>query len=232
MRQCISPKPFSEILAEPVAEIPAEWPGSSLKQGEPIANPAARRAGPAVVSSAAVRTLEALMQGLINVRYVAGPDPVLTANFLSGEDQVDRMSYRTRSDQLYSTTKNAQPAEEAALLATFLLLNRAPHFGKAYLALLKATNSMTWSPTKINRLTATAADELVYACSTDLGLDAQPCNTIWFYNVHVDLDRISEFDEPGEFWLDGLLQDPGILRDYLAGKPTALDGIKVPRLPK
>jgi len=226
MKQCISPKPFSEILAEP-ADLSPHWSPFSLKSGQPVAQPAVRRNGPATVSTAAAQVLIELTEGQIHVRYVGDPDPALAANFLTGEERVDRMLYRTRSKQFYSTTKIAQPTQEAALAATFLLLHRVPDFSQAYLALLKAMASLAWQPHKLSRLLASAADELVYACAVDLRLDDQPCDTVWFYNIIPDIDRIDVFDDPSRLWLDELLREPDFLKAYLAGKPAYISDLKI-----
>jgi hypothetical protein len=239
MRQAISAKPFTEIMAE-VVPFEGCFPFYFLAHGDPVEVPAKRRSGPATVNSLAVRTLIGLSSGEISVRYFDRTDPALALSFLADDDRVDRLAFRTRAYQMYSTTKVQQPKESLALFATYLLLNKAPDFSAAYLALLAAAaidqetdedgNLLT---AELDRIMATAADELDYACEADLGLAQNPGDLIWFYAIHPELDQVDELDDgKSGLRLDLLLEDPGNLRSYLAGeKDGPFIDLRIGKLP-
>ena len=239
MRQAINAKPFTQIMADAVP-FESAFPFYGLAHGDPVEVPAARRSGPASVNSLAVRTLIEMTGGGLTVRYLDRTDPALVMSFLADDDRVDRLALRTRAYQIYSTTRAQQPKECLALFATFLLLNKAPDFCAAYLALLTAAaedqeideenNLLT---AELDRLMASAADELVYACEADLGLAQVPGNLVWFYAIHPELDSVDELDDgKSGAQLNLLLGDPGNLRSYLAGEPGGpFAGLRIGRLP-
>ena len=228
MKQCINPKPFSQILAQPV---PLDEPWSGLVHGVTVAVPAARRTGEAKLSSAAVRVIAGLLEGTSAARYVARSDPALVVD-VTGPAGIDSFVYRSRSNQVYGTPTLAQHPDSASLFATFLLLSRAPDFSAAY-GRLSSAFEVDAPQAELNALMATTADELVYACTTDFDLDELMGDTVWFYAIGPSSrEMLEELDEAG-LDLSPLLQDPDMLSSYLyfPNTPTPFDGLKLPALP-
>jgi MoxR-like ATPase len=221
MRQAIASVPFvANIVARPASGLAGRW--SALADEQPIAKPAIRR-GAGVGSKLwlnAVRALDGLVAGTTAVRYVSQSDPALVGD-VKIQGSVESFCYRTRSNQVYTTGPMQQSPDACALFAVRLLANRAADFSAAYLALLSGIAANKPQP-DLDGLMATAADELLYACQEDLGLDATPqCDTVWFYSVRPTADdAVHEYTEAGALSLTPLLTDPSIFEKYLKGEPT------------
>jgi hypothetical protein len=231
MRQNISSKPFSAILSRP-RPLTGRWSG--LVDGAEVIVPAKRRTGEAKLHAALVRTIAGLLEGTSTARYVARHDPAIVVDIANG-DQVDSFLYRTRSNQVYATSAMPQSPDAAALFAVRLLVYPKTDFAYAYVSLLTALESDGWSQSELDGLMASAADELAYACVTDLSLDETPSSsdTVWFYAIGpTSRDMVGEFDEPGVA-LSPLLRDPAALSNYLYldQLPAGLEGFKWPKLP-
>jgi hypothetical protein len=192
-----------------------------------VTRPAGRRVGEAKLSTAAVRVLAGLVEGTSVVRYLARADAALVAD-IPNQAETDSFIFRTRSNQVYGTPKIAQSPDVAALFAAYLLLQRVPDFSAAYLDLLKGLET-NLPQVELDGLMASAADELVFACDVELGLEDRPAEIVWFYFVSPTDDAVSEFTEVGLI-LTPLLREPNTLSDYLTGVAGEFDQIKLPRL--
>jgi hypothetical protein len=189
--------------------------------------PAKRRTGEAKLQAALVRTIAGLFEGTSTARFVDRTDPAIVVDIANG-DQVDSFLYRTRSNQVYATSGMPQSPDAAALFAVYLLVYPKTDFAYAYVSLLAALESDGWSQSELDGLMASAADELAYACVTDLTLDESPSNTVWFYAIGPSSrDMVDELDDPGTD-LAPLLRDPAALSNYLYLNqlPTGLEGLK------
>jgi hypothetical protein len=229
MRQCISPKPFSSILTQ---SIPLTGRWSGLAEGTDVIVPAKRRTAEAKLHTALVRTIAGLLEGTSAARFVAGADPAIVVDIANG-DQIDSFLYRTRANQVYATSAMPQSPEAAALFAVRLLTYPKTDFAYAYVSLLAALESDSWAQPELDGLMASAADELAYACVTDLALDETPSDTVWFYAIGPSSrEMVEELDNPGTD-LAPLLRDPAALSNYLYldQLPAGLEGLKLPKLP-
>jgi hypothetical protein len=228
MKQSIFAKPFSQILDRPFP-LAGRWSG--LIEGAEVIVPASRRTGPGKLRISLVRSIAGLLEGTSTARIVARNDPAIVADVANG-DQVDSFVYRTRSCQVYGTPAIAQSPDAAALFAVRLLVQPKTDFAYAYLALLAALESGDWTQSDLDGLMASAADELAYACTADLGLDEDPGNTVWFYAIGSPASRemVDELNESGVD-LSPLLRDPATLSNYLYldQLPAGFEGIKLPK---
>ena len=215
MRQSNKIVSFEKVLAQRAIPLADRW--APLLDGTPIANPAKRAVAAGAVRSvsiSAVRAVLALAEHSAAIRFVASADPAfVTVVTIQGTDET--LVYRTRGEQVLTSTVLPQSPNAAILFASRFLVSRSADFSAAYLALLEGLEAKR-DQAVLNGLVASAADELVQGIIDDLDQDA----LIWYYGASVSAGEIDEAEDPAGVDLVPLFADAKMLGQYLRGEAT------------
>lgn len=212
MRQFWNNEPFDKVLARGSMPLWDRW--LDLKDGDAIAIPAKRATGPRTLSLSAAAAIIRLLEGKDKLCFVSTSDPsiYIVAN-TDGDEEI--IVYRTRNEQILTTTPLSQSPTTAALFAARLLANRSADLATAYAAALTAYKAGAEDAT-LFPLVATASDELVSAINTEI--DQEPL--VWYYSAIIADGDIEELEDAGAVDLRPLFSDPAVFAAFQKGEPT------------
>jgi hypothetical protein len=222
MRQLFNATPFEKVLAHPSLPLVGRW--QALVEGDSIAAPAARPGGPSGLCLAAARAIIELLEGRSDLRFVPQTDPAFTIKLATNEQSGgEAVVYRTRTEQIVTTSPVAQ-SRTAAVLFAARLMSQSPASADlvgAYKAALVAYAAGA-PDAVILPLVATASDELLAAIRLDLNQGAM----VWLYGAKIGSDDLEELEDLGALDLRPLVGDSAVFGAFVAGAPTSFEALR------